>query len=761
MSAKSFKFSKIAISLALLFPSTPLIAQTLSCEITPIAAYIQTAREDATVREVYAVADHGDLTDDEANLYGNVVMTYGNSELASESFTLDRIKNIARSTGENVRYASLDTVLVGDEMTYDVDNEITDVENGHYFIRTVQQDIQGRAKHINHNELQQTTLLDDATYSTCLVDNEIWRFKSKDLELDHEGGRAKAKKTRFDIFGLPVLYTPYVSFPIDGKRHSGLLFPYVSINRNNGVSVALPYYFNIAPHMDALLAPGYISKRGATMHGEFGYLNRWQELTAKGDYLFKDKLYNDGKRWSIYLQQKSHFSDKLTGNVLFQQVSDEDYFKDLDDRSGLLSETSLERLAELIYRERNWTATLRFQQFHVVDRDIIKDDPYARLPQAIFTGNWQKYGLNFGLSAEAVRFHTKVTDRNPRRPQSANRLDITPMVSYRLENAWGFFEPQARLRFTSYDLSYRDRKYEPEKGTSFHRVLPIFSIDTGIFLEKDLNFKSLFGGGDFIQTLEPRLFYLYAPYREQSHIPIFDTTAVTPSYNSLFQHNAFNGADRQSNANQLTTALTTRFIRRDTGAEKFKLSAGQTQYFDNPRITRGRDLSEDAARVNRSEWFVEGETEILSRLYTNWTWRWSPKNKRTTRTTLDLRWQPRERRVINLGYRYTRNPNAKKPSIDQIDLSSFWQINPKWAVAGRYNYAINDSQMIDSHIGFEYSDCCVNTRFIARYYRKNANDREKQWRAYLEFEFNGIGNIGQDTEDVWDKSITGFRKKRR
>lgn len=760
MSSNSYKLTKVAVALLLLLPAKPLLANTLSCEITPIAGYLQKVRENATEEEIYAIADHGDLDDNVANLYGDVVMTFGNAQLASESFTLDRLTNIARSTGENVRYASTDTVLVGDEMIYAVDDEITDVENAHYFIRAMQ-DIQGRAKHIKHNEIAQSTLLNEATYSTCTVDNEIWRFKSNNLELNHEAGRAKARNTRFDIFGVPVLYTPYVSFPIDGKRHSGLLFPQISINRSSGVGFALPYYFNIAPNMDALIAPGFISKRGNTLYSEFRYLNRWQELSVRGDYLFKDKLYNDRNRWSINVQQKSRFSDNLTGNLLFQQVSDEDYFKDLEDQSGLLSETTLERVAELNYRERNWSSTLRFQQFHVVDRDIVRDDPYARLPQIIFTGNWQKFGVNFGLSAEAVHFHTKVTDRRPQRPQNANRLDITPMVSYRLENAWGFFEPQARLRLTSYDLRYRDHKYEPKKGTQFNRALPILSIDTGIFLEKEMNLDHLFGGGDFIQTLEPRLFYLYAPYREQSHIPIFDTTNITPSYSSLFQHNAFNGPDRQSNANQLTTALTTRFIRRDSGAEKLKLSAGQTRYFDNPRITRGNDLSKDAAKNNRSEWFIEGETEILSRLYTNWTWQWSPKSRRTTRSTVDLRWEPRERRVVNLGYRYSRTPNADRAAIDQIDLSSFWQLNHKWAIAGRYNYAINDSQMIDSHIGFEYGDCCVNTRFIARYYRKSPNDSQKQWRAYLEFEFNGVGNIGQDTEAIWDKSITGFRKKRR
>lgn len=756
--------SKLAIAVLLALPSLGL-AEPIACQISPLAQYLMPETGHHSKAQMIVNADEGYLTDTEGQLSGDAEILYGNDRISSESFTIDRVHQIVKSSGDHVRYATPGAVLVGSKIVHLLPKNETHLSDAKYYLKA-EPNIQGRASQIDHRGNTQNTLLKDATYSTCAVDNEIWKVRAKDLDINHETGRAQAYGATFDVLGTPILYAPYLSFPIDGKRHSGLLFPEISVSKSSGLNLFIPYYFNIAPNMDAILAPGMILKRGPALKGNFRYLNSWQSLNLSGTYLIKDRRYDHKKRWIIRGEQALNFNKNLTGNILFQNISDEDYLKDINDQTGLLEESTLERHAVLDYRTPNWTAKLRFQDFIVTDREIVKQNPYGRLPQLLFRGDWDVKGFNFGIDSEFVHFYAKNNDfLGDDRPHEATRVDIMPSISYRLENAWGFIEPAARFRFTHYDLTYRQSASHADKDHHFSRSLPIISIDAGLFLEKDIQFKNLFGGGDFIQTIEPRLFYLYAPFRSQSHIPIFDTSSITPSYYNLFNYNDFYGADRQSNANQLTTAFTTRIFNEATGAEKFHLSVGQTQYFTNPRITYGDDLNTDHDKIRRSSLFAQTGIEITPDLRVGSSIEWSPTTDKTTRATFDINYRPSERKMFNIGYRYNRGLENEDPKnsteIDQIDASFFWQLDNRWAIAGRYNYAFSESKMIDSQVGVEYGDCCVTTRVAARYYRNNVYDSNKQWRIYLEFDLSGMGNVGQNTERLWEQSITGFKPRSR
>ncbi|MHC5225975.1 LPS-assembly protein LptD [Ignatzschineria sp. LJL83] len=754
--------SKLAFALLLALPATG-FAEPIACQISPLAQFIM-PESNSSKEQMIVNADSGYLLDNEGRLEGNAEIIYGNDKISSDSFTIDRVHNIVQSSGSQVRYATPSAVLVGSKIVHLLSKNETHLSESQYYLKA-EPNIQGRASQIDHRGNEQNTLLKNATYSTCAIDNEIWRVKARDLDINHETGRAEAYNATLDFFGTPVLYAPYLSFPIDGKRHSGLLFPEISVSKSSGLSLFAPYYFNIAPNIDAILALGFISKRGPAIKGNIRYLNTWQEFALSGTYITKDRQYDHKKRWIIKAEQTLNFNKNLTGEILFQNVSDENYLKDIEDQTGLLEDVTLERNAELNYRTENWATKLRFQDYLVTDREVIKHNPYGRMPQLLFSGSWDLKGFNFGIESEFVRFDVKddrFTDRT--KPSGATRIDIMPSISYRFENSWGFIEPTARFRFTHYDLSY-DNSFKPtNQKESFSRTLPILSLDAGMFLEKNIHFDTLFGGGDYVQTIEPRLFYLYAPYRNQSHIPIFDTSEITPNYYNLFSFNDFYGADRQSNANQLTTAFTTRIFNEEDGAEKFNLSVGQTQYFSNPRITIGEDLNKDSDKIRSSALFAQTNIEILPKLHVGSSIEWSSTTKKTTRATFDINYRPDERKIFNIGYRFNRGLehlgySEDQTKIDQIDVSLFWQLNNRWAIAGRYNYAFSESKMIDSQIGVEYRDCCVTTRVAARYYRDDIYDKNKQWRIYLEFDLNGMGNIGQNTEKMWEQSIAGFRAR--
>lgn len=755
--------SKLSIALILAIPTIG-FADPIACNISPLAQYIM-PESGISKSQLIANADDGYLTDTEGLIEGNAEVLLGDDRMTSDYFTLDRINQIVKSSSDQVRYSTPNTVLEGKKAIHLITENETHISDAHYFFKS-EPNSQGRASQIDHLGNLQNTLLKNATYSTCIVDNEIWKVQAKDIDINHAAGRAKAYHATLDVFGVPVLYSPYMSFPIDGKRHSGLLFPELSISKSDGVSFFIPYYFNIAPNMDAILAPGFINRRGIGIKGNFRYLNNWQESEISGTYLFKDRLYDHKKRWIIRGKQELGFTDNLTGNILYQNVSDNDYLHDIEDQTGILEETSLERHAALNYRTENWEMKIRFQDFIVVDPSIVKNNPYSLAPQLLINRNWDTHGFDIDIYAEISRFQAKDNERlEKNKPYGATRIDIMPSISYRLENSWGFIEPKARFRFTQYNLSYNKHNRPSGQKTSFSRALPILSIDTGIYLDRETKLKSLFGGGNFLQTIEPRLFYLYAPYREQSNIPLFDTSQVTSSFNSLFNFNDFYGADRQSNANQLTMALTTRLINDKTGVEKFYISMGQTQYFTSPRTTLGKDLDENSDTIHRSSFFTQAGMEILPKLNVNGTLVWTPKTeKKASRANINISYKPSDRKMFNIGYRYSRNfaaSNSRDTKVDQIDTSFFWQLNNRWAVAGRYNYGLSESKMVDSQLGVEFKDCCVTTRVSTRYYRTKISDREKQWRVYLEFELDGMGNVGQNIEKMWEKSISGFSSRSR
>lgn len=753
--------SKIAVALILSLPALSLASNPIACQISPLAQHIMPVDQAATKEQIFVTANEGNLTPTNAHLYGDVEIQFGNEWLSSDQFEMDRVHQIITSEGKDVRYATPNTVLVGDRLIHNIGKKETSVTAATYYLKAGT-NIQGRATQIEHFDNTQKTLLKDATYSACSVDNEIWKIDAVDIDIDHTAGRAKAYNATFDVFDVPILYTPYISYPIDGKRHSGILFPEFEINRSSGISFFLPYYFNIAPNMDAILAPGIISKRGIAVKGNLRYLNEWQYLTLEGSYLFRDKLYDNKKRWQIKAEQELKFDKNLTGNILFQNVSDDQYTKDLGRQTGLFEEVTLERHAVLNYRTEHWTALLRFQDFVVTDRNIVQKNPYGRLPQLLFQGGWDFKGLGFELYGELVHFSAK-NDRflaeSAKHPRAATRLDLMPTISYRLENAWGYIEPAARFRYTQYHLNYHDRKYQANNKTSFSRSMPILSLESGFFLDKNLHLSKLFGGGNFTQTFEPRLFYLYAPYREQSNIPIFDTSRMSSSFDNLFNFNDFYGADRQSNANRLTAAVTTRLVEDSSGIERFFLSLGQTRYFSAPRITMGDDRKKGDDEIRKSALTVETGIAITRNLYTKANLDWSPTNKLITYGTFDLNYRPASDKIFSISYQYNRPDQKNSDKTDQIDTSFYWSINNKWAIAGRYNYILSESKMIDSQLGFEFRDCCVTTRVAARYYRNNVYDEQKQWRVYIEFDLNGIGSVGQNTDGLWQDSINGYSSR--
>ena len=476
--------------------------------------------------------------------------------------------------------------------------------------------------------------LKNATLTTCKPGNNDWYMQVGDLDVDMTRNLGVARRGKLVFKGMPIAYLPWADFPLNDQRKTGFLPPTVGSSGKSGLEVSTPFYVNLAPNRDLTIVPRELSKRGLQLAGEFRYLNRSYDGDARIEELSHDRVANIN-RYAIALQHNQRFSSNLTGTLNINKVSDDNYFRDLSSRINVTSQTTLPRDGMLIYSGGWWTATARAQRFQTLQdpaNPIIP--PYDRLPQLTLNATRQYVGgVDLGLNSEFVKFTrgslpVVATGGANTSDAVGNRLTFYPSVSLPLILPGAYLTPKLGFHDTSYSFA-RTPLDTPDE---IHRALPIASVDSGLTFERDTDFR----GQRFRQTLEPRLYYLYVPYRDQSKIPLFDTGLADFNYAQIFSENIFNGGDRIADANQLTLAATTRMLSPSSGQEVLKATVGQRYYFetqqvtlnDNVTPTRNNKSSDLAGRAERTHFAVTGPwtarcSTIRSAIFSIG-WAWAP-----------------------------------------------------------------------------------------------------------------------------------------
>ena len=575
-----------------------------------------------------------------------------------------------------------------------------------------------------------------ALYTTCPEDSNAWVMRATKVELDQNTGVGVARNARLSLKGVPVLYTPYISFPIDDRRKTGFLIPSFGSSDNSGFELKTPFYWNIAPNYDATITPRYLQDRGTQVNTEFRFLQPFQEGLARVEYLHEDDI-TDDKRSRIILRNDMRFSPNLTANIDYDRVSDKDYLEDLGDSLSLASVTHLRRTAQAEYTTSWWQLGLQVDDYQTVDKTIAQENrPYQRLPRITFNAASpiRPGGIETQMTSEAVRF-----DASQR--VTADRVDLWPSASWPIRGSAFDLTPKVGLRYTGYKLDNQP------VGDSKHpsRSTPFFSLDNTVYFERDLSLV----GNQYTQTLEPRLFYLYVKGENQDDIPLFDASTPTFTYRELFEENRFNGADRMGDANQAALALTTRFIDPNTGAEKLHASIGQLYYFANRNVTLNNTAPETDSESN-----IAAEVELaLSR---SWTGKadliWDPHADGTERANARIQYRPGYRKIANLSYRYLKGEQ------NQIDASILWPLSPAWHVVGRWYYDIGDSQKLETLAGIEYDSCCWGVRFVTREYVDS--DSKTNNRVYMaQIVLKGLATFGSKIESVLEDGILGYSER--
>ena len=582
----------------------------------------------------------------------------------------------------------------------------------------------------------------DVTYTTCPPGRSDWTLRASELELDHLEGLGTARHARLRLADIPVFYAPYLRFPIDDRRRSGVLVPTIGSSNKTGFDLTVPYYWNIAPNMDATFFPRFMSTRGLMLGAQVRHLSQIQSIELQGEILPHDAEEPDyGPRGDMRLLQTGWLAPRWSSSIDASWVSDDQYLEDFGNRLAVTSLRNLEQRGDLNYSGDGFWAVARLQNFQTVDSSIAPADrPYSQLPHL----ELNMPGKRRGPFEYAFQAHYDYFDHASK--VHGSRAVLLPSLRLPIRRTYGYLIPRARLYYTGYGLTETDPGQAPEQ--SF--LIPSMDVDAKLIFDRDTRWF----GQDVLQTLEPRLYYVLTPYENQSDTPLFDTTELTFSYASLFRSNRFTGYDRIGDENRLTFGLTSRTIGNRSGREWLRLSLGQIFFFDPRQV----QLSDTADVDESATSAVAGE--IATNPFLGFTARasfqWDPNVSKDQweKRVLQLRYAPGDDRVVNLAYRYNLGL-SNDDSYENTDLSFRLPLTSQVGLVGRWLYSLLDEDTVDAYAGIEFGRCCWRLRLLARQL-KTSEDEPANTSVMLQLELKGLGAVGDQIDKLLEQGIDGY-----
>jgi LPS-assembly protein len=629
-------------------------------------------------------------------------------------------------------------VMTGPSFQMNLDTETGTMEQPQFsFTET---NLRGSAS-VMHIEGKHNYRLKKATYTSCPAGNDDWLLRMGELELDRDTETGTGYNTRVEFLGVPILYTPWMNFPLNDKRRSGFLAPIYSNTNTGGFEFTAPLYWNIAPNYDATFSPRVIQKRGTLLKNEFRYLGSNHSGKVEYDRITNDRIAKlDRSRASLVHAQ--NFGNGFSGSINLNQVSDEAYLRDLSTIQALAVQRQLLREGALAYTGGWWNASLRTQLYQTLqDPAALITPTYRRLPQF-------NVGAQRVLGGAVLNVNSEYVDFDHPTLVNGKRTVLYPSVAYPLVNDPGYYlTPKIGVHSTRYALGL----FNTLPQTNYERTLPILSVDSGMTLERDFTAFA----HDYVQTLEPRLFYVNIPYREQAALPIFDTAPAPFSFSQIFTENRFLGSDRIGDANQLTAALTSRFLDAGNGFEKLRFTVAQRFSREPPKVTLGAPT----ATTNQSDVLFSVTGRLTRTSFVDSLVQYNPNASRLEVFTASTRYNPQPGRVFNLGYRYSfvAAPSLTNPQVEQVEASAQWQAYGRWNIFAQTKYSIEDRRSVESTAGLEYNQSCWTLRMGAQQYVTTAQEVRQSIIFQLELkELLSVGSNNVLTE--LKRIIPGYSK---
>ncbi|EGT0661231.1 LPS assembly protein LptD [Citrobacter werkmanii] len=719
---------------------------------------------------------------DDAVFTGNVDIAQGNSRLQADEVQLHQKQ--AEGQPEpvrtvdalgNVHYDDNQVILKGPKGWSNLNTKDTNIWEGDY--QMVGRQGRGKADLMKQRGENRYTILENGSFTSCLPGSDTWSVVGSEVIHDREEQVAEIWNARFKLGPVPVFYSPYLQLPVGDKRRSGFLIPNAKYSTNNYFEFYLPYYWNIAPNMDATITPHYMHRRGGIMwENEFRYLTQAGAGLMEFDYLNSDKVYEDdnpkdsnSRRWLFYWQHSGVMDQVWRFNVDYTKVSDTSYFNDFDNKYGSSTDGYATQKFSVGYAVQNFDATVSTKQFQVFD--AANSNSYSAQPQLDVNYYQNDVGpFDTRIYGQAVHF----VNTNDNMPE-ATRVHLEPTINLPLSNNWGSINTEAKLLATHYQQTNLDWYNKNPSNVnkldeSANRVMPQFKVDGKMVFERDMQMLA----PGYTQTLEPRAQYLYVPYRDQSHIYNYDSSLLQSDYSGLFRDRTYGGLDRIASANQVTTGVTSR-VYDDAAVERFNISVGQIYYFTESRTGDDNIKWENDDKTGSLVWAGDTYWRISDRWGLRSGIQYDTRLDSVATSSSSIEYRRDENRMLQLNYRYASSEyiQATLPSyystadqykngISQVGAVASFPIADRWSIVGAYYFDTNVNKEADSMLGLQYNSCCYAIRF--GYERKlNGWDDKMQHAIYdntigFNIELRGLSsNYGLGTNQMLRSNILPYQ----
>ncbi|SPA28894.1 exported protein required for envelope biosynthesis and integrity (ORGANIC SOLVENT TOLERANCE TRANSMEMBRANE PROTEIN) [Cupriavidus taiwanensis] len=676
-------------------------------------------------------------------LEGHAELRRDGGVIKGDKLTYDQDTDEAFAQG-NVRMSRGGALAVGPEARLKVEaNEGYMLSPDYYFQQTGGT---GKAERIDFLDQNRSTAR-QASYTTCSPDNADWYFSANRIDLDSDRQVGVAYGGVLNFFGVPVAAAPAFSFPLNDDRRSGFLPPLMGYSSKSGFDVTAPYYVNIAPNRDLTIYPRLMTERGLQLGGEYRYLSETYSGRVRAEFLPDDRKTNSN-RWAYSLQHTQRLAPGLAAYLNLNRVSDDRY---PDDFNRSVSQSTLRQYTQeggVTYNWQDFTLLARVQKFQTLRPS---EPSYERVPQ--LNGKYIRYdlgGFDVQMEADYTRFRIPLTSTGFQQPQG-ERMYFQPSISYPIVRAGWYVTPKVSFNAAQYQMEAATNT--PTAQNNLSRAIPTVSLDSGMTFERDAPTISRLFGVNYVQTLEPRLFYVYTPFRDQSQFPLFDTVQSDFGYGQIFSENPFTGYDRIADNNKLTGGVTTRLIESDTGIERFRGTIAQRYDFTGQRVQLNGTLADP--KSGSSDLLAATTIQLFRGYYLDAGVQYNPDSDRISYGNVAFTYRPESRKVFNAGYRYRRPTSVTdNTAIDQFELSSQWPITRRAYGIARFAFDLTASQMVDALAGVEYAADCWVGRVVYQRFRNTTQGYTG--RVFLQVEFRGLSKIGSNPLNILRLNVPGY-----
>ncbi|MDD2699910.1 MAG: LPS-assembly protein LptD [Sideroxydans sp.] len=665
---------------------------------------------------------------DQMEATGNVELRQEGRVVKADHLLYEQEKQDVYADG-NVSIVQGESVMSGPELKMNLEHDVGEMPQPEFIIgennargSAALMNLEGR----NHQRFR------SAVYTTCPAGNDDWLIRMSTLEVDRDKQVGVAYNARVEFKSVPFLYTPWMDFALNDDKRSGFLGPVFGSTNSGGSEITLPYFWNIAPNLDVTLSPRFISKRGTQFNNEMRYLQPQYSGEINADVLAGDRV-SKLDRSHFGFKHRHNLGGGFSATVDANVVSDDAYYRDLAGAISGTSQANLLREGVVNYAGYGWNAAARVQRYQTLQDPLAPVAiPYRRQPQLTLNTNRQlgESTLNFASEYVDYRHPTKV---------NGQRVVLNPSISYPLLSEQGYFlTPKLGLHYTSYVLDANNALNTPNT----QRTVPIFSVDSGLIFERNDSFL----GNAYMQTLEPRAYYVRIPYRDQSFLPNFDSALAPFSFSQIFTENRFLGSDRVGDADMMTLALTSRVIDGDDGTERLRVAVAERFTFQTPQV----NLSGVANSSSRSDILLMLGGRMTRAWNLDSQLQYNPNQNHTQTYNIAARYNPEAGKLLNLGYRYTRD------SLRQMDLSGQWPLFGRWHGVGRFNYSLRDDRVLEALGGLEYNAACWSVRLVVQSFATATVERTTG--IFAQLELSDLVRIGSDPLEALRISVPGYIK---